>query len=120
MSVLEPRVTSNAGHGFPIFSNPSHFCMWNFVSGNKPKLRYIEMQNCLIVYFTMIQYQCTSRLEVYIRRYTLTPHSCTTVGLLNSPWSSPKNVRFRKFWKSYLDQNLLRITDPVSDLTGDQ
>jgi hypothetical protein len=42
----------------------------------------------------------------------------STVGLLNSPWSSPKNVRFRKFWKSYLDQKLLRITNPVSDLTA--
>jgi hypothetical protein len=28
--------------------------------------------------------------------------------------------RFRKFWRPYLDQNLLRITNPVSDLTGDQ
>ena len=31
----------------------------------------------------------------------------TTVPLLNSPWSSSKNFRFRKFWRSYLDQNLL-------------
>jgi hypothetical protein len=46
-------------------------------------------------------------------------HTCT-VPLLNSPWSSPKKHRFRKFWRSYLDQNLLRITNPVSDLTGDQ
>jgi len=23
------------------------------------------------------------------------------VHLINSPWSSPKNVRFRKFWRSY-------------------
>jgi hypothetical protein len=43
-----------------------------------------------------------------------------TVPLLNSPWSSPKKFRFRKFWMSYLDQNLPRITNPVSDLTGDQ
>jgi hypothetical protein len=55
-----------------------------------------------------------------------------TVPLLNSPWSSPKKFRFRKSWRSYLEQNLLRITsvkfnilhsgitDPVSDLTGDQ
>jgi hypothetical protein len=43
-----------------------------------------------------------------------------TVHLLNSSWSSPKNFWFRKFWKSYLDQNLLRITHLVSDLTGDQ
>jgi hypothetical protein len=43
-----------------------------------------------------------------------------TVPLLNSPWSSPKKFRFRKFWRSYLDQNLLRITNPVSDLIGDQ
>jgi hypothetical protein len=44
----------------------------------------------------------------------------STVPLLTSPWSSPKQIRFRKFWRSYLDQNLLRITNPVSDLTGDQ
>jgi hypothetical protein len=50
----------------------------------------------------------------YYRRYR------DTEPLLNSPcWSSPKNFRFRKFWRSYLDQNLLRITNPVSDLTGD-
>jgi hypothetical protein len=42
-----------------------------------------------------------------------------TVPLLHSPWSSSKNFCFRKFWRSYLDQNLLRITNPVSDLTGD-
>ena len=35
-----------------------------------------------------------------------------TVPLLNSPWSSPKKFSFRKFWRSYLDQNLLRITNP--------
>jgi hypothetical protein len=40
--------------------------------------------------------------------------------LFNSPWSSLKKLRFRKFWRSYLDKNLLRITNPVSDLTGDQ
>jgi hypothetical protein len=42
------------------------------------------------------------------------------VPLLNSPWLSPKNLRFRKFWRSYLDQKLPRITNPVSDLTGDR
>ena len=41
-------------------------------------------------------------------------------NLLNSPWSSTKNFRFRKFWRSDLDQNSLRITNPGSDLTGDQ
>jgi hypothetical protein len=43
-----------------------------------------------------------------------------TMPLLNSPWSSPKKISFRKFWRLYLDQNLLRITNPVSDLTGYQ
>jgi hypothetical protein len=47
------------------------------------------------------------------------------VPVLNAPCGgvvtlSPKHVRFRNFWRSYLDQNLLRITNPVSDLTGDQ
>jgi hypothetical protein len=53
------------------------------------------------------------------RALQVTLYSCT-VPLLNSPWSSPKKFRFRKFWRSYLDQNLPRITNPVSDLTGDQ
>ena len=35
MSVLEPRVTSNARLRFSIFSNPSHCCMWSFVSADK-------------------------------------------------------------------------------------
>ena len=38
MSVLEPRVTSNARLRISIFSNPSYFCMCNFVSGNKAQL----------------------------------------------------------------------------------
>jgi hypothetical protein len=38
VSVLEPRVTSNAGLGFSIFSKPSYFCMWNFVSADKAQL----------------------------------------------------------------------------------
>jgi hypothetical protein len=37
-SVLEPSVTSNAQLRFSIFSNQSHFCMWNFVSADKAKL----------------------------------------------------------------------------------
>ena len=46
----------------------------------------------------------------------------STVPLRKSSWSSPKTFRFRKFWKLYLlvDENLLRITNPVLDLTGDQ
>jgi hypothetical protein len=49
-------------------------------------------------------------------------HQSTTVPVLDSPWSSPQKTRFRKFWRSYLDleQKLVRITNPVSDLTGDQ
>jgi hypothetical protein len=44
----------------------------------------------------------------------------TTVCSLKQPWSSPKNFRFRRCRRSNLDQNLPRITNPVSDLTGDQ
>ena len=40
MSVLEPRVTSNMRLGFSILSNPSYFCMRNFVSGNKAQFTY--------------------------------------------------------------------------------
>ena len=43
-----------------------------------------------------------------------------TVCSLKHPWSSPKNFRFRRCRRSNLDQNLPRITNPVSDLTGDQ
>jgi hypothetical protein len=39
---------------------------------------------------------------------------------LGHPWPSPKNFRFRHCRRSNLDQNLPRITNPVSDLTGDQ
>ena len=39
---------------------------------------------------------------------------------ITRPGRQPKTFRFRKFWRSYLDQNFLRITNPVSDLTGDQ
>ena len=35
MSVLEPRVTSNAPLRFSIFSKPSYFCWWNCVSADK-------------------------------------------------------------------------------------
>ena len=38
MSVLEPRVTSNARLRFSIFSKPSYFCMWNFVAADKARL----------------------------------------------------------------------------------
>jgi hypothetical protein len=49
---------------------------------------------------------------------------CTrTVRSLKHPWSSPENFRFRRCRRSNLDQNLPmnspRITNPVSDLTGD-
>ena len=43
-----------------------------------------------------------------------------TVCSHKQPWSSPKNFRFRRCRRSNLDQNLPRITNPVSDLTGDQ
>jgi hypothetical protein len=43
-----------------------------------------------------------------------------TDGSLKDPWSSPKNFRYRRCRMSFLDQNLPRITNPVSDLTGDQ
>jgi hypothetical protein len=32
VSALELRFTSNGGLGFSIFSKPSYFCMWKFVS----------------------------------------------------------------------------------------
>jgi hypothetical protein len=45
-----------------------------------------------------------------------------TIRSLNHPWSSPKNFWFRRCRRSFLDQNLLTsmMTNPVSDLTGDQ
>ena len=43
-----------------------------------------------------------------------------TVPLFKLSWSPPKKLRIRRFWRSYLDQNLPRITDLISDLTGDQ
>jgi hypothetical protein len=58
----------------------------------------------------------------YTRVYTAVfeqIYSCT-VGSFQNPWSSPKNFRFRRRRRSNLDQNLLVITNPVSDLTGDQ
>jgi hypothetical protein len=59
----------------------------------------------------------TRRARAALRRITY----CALLMLLKfALWSSPKKFRFRKFWRSYLDQNLLRITNPVSDLTGDQ
>jgi hypothetical protein len=42
-----------------------------------------------------------------------------SVCLSTPPWSSPKNYQFRRCRRSNLDQNLPRITNPVSDLTGD-
>ena len=38
MSVLKLIVTSNARLGFSIFSKPSYFCMWNFVSADEAQL----------------------------------------------------------------------------------
>ena len=46
MSVLEPRVTSNARLRFYIFFNSSYFCMCNFVSGNKGNELYSRKQSC--------------------------------------------------------------------------
>ena len=43
-----------------------------------------------------------------------------TVCLLKHPWYLPNFFRFRWCRRSFLDQNLLRITNPISDLTGDQ
>ena len=48
------------------------------------------------------------------------PHISHTVRSLKHPWSSPRNFQFRRCRRSNLDQNLPRITNPVSDLTGDQ
>ena len=78
MSVHEPRVTSNARLRFSIFSNPSYFCMCNFVSGDRSKAhlalfpetkwhiqtcytcRDIEKRSRTICYHTIVQYSCTS------------------------------------------------------------
>ena len=72
VSVLEPRVTSIARLGFSIFSKPSYFCIWNFVSADKAQLalsaetklhiqkcntcRDIEDPSRTIRIFTMVQY----------------------------------------------------------------
>ena len=72
VSVLEPRVTSNARLGFSIFSKPSYFCIWNFVFADKAQLassaetklhiqkcntcRDIENQSRTIRIFTMVQF----------------------------------------------------------------
>ena len=42
------------------------------------------------------------------------------VRSLKHPWLSPKNFRFRYCRRSFLDQNMPRITNSVSDLTKDQ
>ena len=81
-------------------------------------------QNTVITFSNRLQL-CSTALDLDLIGTALYgPYSIArygrTVLLLNSPWSSPKKIRFRKFWRSYLDQNLLRITNPVSDLTGDQ
>jgi hypothetical protein len=53
------------------------------------------------------------------RWYILEYIYIATLGSLKHPWSSsPKNFRSRRCRRSNLDQNLPRITDPVSDLTG--
>ena len=80
MSVLEPRVTSNARLRFSIFSNPSYFCMWNFDSMDEGQLalfphtklriqkcntcRYIEKRSRVVCYITMVQ--CIY-VEVHVR-----------------------------------------------------
>ena len=38
MSVLEPRVTSNARLGFSDTRKVLHFCMWNFIWADKAQL----------------------------------------------------------------------------------
>ena len=80
-------------------------------------------QRCLnstgkCVFFLSWDY--TEHVPVFLTFYPGNLSKFSTVSLLNSPWSSPKKYYFRKFWRSYLDQNLHRITNPVSDLTGDQ
>ena len=70
----------------------------------------------------MNRHACMLLLQLLRAWADATSMNWYTVPLLNSPWSSPKKNRFRKFWRPYLvlDQNLFRITNPVSDLTGDQ
>jgi hypothetical protein len=43
-----------------------------------------------------------------------------TVPLLNSPWSSSKNFRFRKFWRSYLGPRPEFAQDQESGLRSDR
>jgi hypothetical protein len=58
-------------------------------------------------------YRGNTSLHVYSSVHT------STVCSLKHPWSSPKNFRSRHCRRSNLDQNLPRITNPVSDMTGD-
>ena len=63
----------------------------------------------------------TTRAHQVVRNLTSSALGRTVCSLTSKqPWSSPKNFRFRRCRRSNLDQNLPRITNPVSDLTGDQ
>ena len=80
--------------------------------------QFVILASYLLPKSTVIMQQCVTHML---------PGTCakfstkfSTVGSLKHPWSSPKNFRFRRCRRSNLDQNLPRITNPVSDLTGDQ
>jgi hypothetical protein len=91
------------------------FCViwacWSFPS--------CSMSSCWIMHthghaYMLRAHACTEHdysLEIYLQLYCAFAYLALVVT---------QKIRFRKLLRSYLDQNLLRITNPVSDLTGDQ
>ena len=75
---LDEELPSMRDFGSFIFTNPSYFCMWNKVSGNKAHLalftetklhmqkcytcRDIDIQSHAICYLSMVQYRSTASL----------------------------------------------------------
>jgi hypothetical protein len=55
-----------------------------------------------------------------LRLFEDPPHRGYTPVDLYTKITYPFGILFLQTAKSYLDQNFLRITNPVSDLTGDQ
>jgi hypothetical protein len=92
----------------------------------------IAMQACIVMHCvalamalnlaTGMVYSSKTEIErtANMRASYIVAFTADTVRLLKHPWSSPKNFLFRRCRRSNLDQNLPRITNPVSDLTGDQ
>ena len=66
VSVLEPRVTSNAPLRFSIFSKPSYFCRWKCVSADKAQLALsaetkFHIQKCNTCRYKRIYREAKSR-----------------------------------------------------------